>query len=202
MSAHISNLMLQLDSNPDEASFFSAVFPLINDDPRGVLSVLEAAEAKKLSTPRILTARILAHIALREPQPAYQTYKSYLDACRAAGGFDQEPPFDSLHLFFDEVNERAWATEVREVAAMECEEFLGKVISKDHAELTEVSVQLDVQLETIAADDTEQVARKCALKACVLQKLGKKAEALKFWGKAKEASPEIADFWKANSLLA
>lgn len=186
----------------DEASFFrSEVYGLIETDPRGALTVLEHAEQKRLSLAHILTARIHAFIALREADGAWQAFQSYLGACRAAGGFDAEPPFESLKLFFEEVNERRWALEVHEVARMECGQMLSRVLdADDHGELKQVSVELDVQIG--AQTDQAEVARSCALKACVLQKLGQKAEALKFWKKAKEAAPEVADFWQSNSLLA
>lgn len=187
----------------DEASFFRTdVYGLIETDPRGALHVLEHAEQAKLSTPHILTARIHAFIALREVDGAWSTFQSYLSACRAAGGFDAEPPFESLKLFFEEVNERQRAIEVHEIAAMECDQMLSRVLGEESThELTVVSAELDVQIVEEAGDQKE-VARKCALKACVLSKLGQKAEALKFWKKAKEAAPEVADFWQSNSLLA
>jgi hypothetical protein len=186
----------------DESRFFSHDVPsLLDQDPRAALELLDAAEQHSLPKHRILTARILAFIALREARGAYDSYRSYLDACRAAGGFGVEPPFDALRLFFEDVNERAWAAEVREVAAMECNELFNRVLTGERAELTEVSATLDTQLET-APETGPQVARTCALKACVLSKLGQKAEALKFWKRAKDAAPDVAEFWKQNSLLA
>ena len=186
----------------DDDAFFAGVNRLIDDDPRAALKALAAAHAAKRSTPRVLTARIHAYIALRETEGAWATYRTYLNACREAGGFDAEPPLDSLRLYFEEVNERAKAAEVREIAAMECSELLARVWGDDPMELAAVSSTLDDQLEAAPAADQAQVARTCALKACVLTKLGKTAEALKFWGRAKEAAPDVAEFWRSNSLLA
>lgn len=204
MPAPTPHQLIEKLSQPlhDEHAFFAKdVGGLLEVDPRGALTVLEHAEAAKLSTPRILTARIHAHIALRDASQAWSAFQGYLAACRAAGGFDAEPPFESLKLFFEEVNERAWAVEVRETAAMECGQLLSRVIGEaEQSELQQVSATLDEQLA--ASADQADVARKCALKACVLTKLGQGAEALKFWKKAKEAEPEVADFWKSNSLLA
>jgi hypothetical protein len=164
--------------------------------------VLDAAERGKLSLPRVLTARILAFIALQEAKPAYDAYRSYLSACRAAGGFGVEPPFEALELFFEQVNEHAWVAEVREIAAMGCNELFTRVVaSTENVQLKEVSATLDTQLAAAPATGPE-VARTCALKACVLSRLGQKAEALKFWKRAKAAAPDVAEFWSTNSLLA
>ena len=197
-----NDLIQKLAQPVDEHAFFAKdVYGLIEQDPRAALSVLEHAEAKNLSPSHIHTARIHANIALRDAQAAWKAFHGYLDACRAAGGFEARPPFESLKLFFEEVNERQWAIEVREVAALECGHMLSKVIGEtDHDELHQVSSELDGQLAATA--DGADTARKCALKACVLQKLGRKAEALKFWKKATEAEPEVAEFWRTNSLLA
>jgi hypothetical protein len=196
-------LMQQLQQPVDEETFFGRHLPvLLENDPRAALTVLEHAERAKLSPPRVLTARIFAFIALREVKATYDTYRGYLEACRAAGGFGIEPPFQALELFFDQVNERGWAAEVHEIAAMGCNELFDRVVnSTEKAELHEVSVTLDTQLETAPASGPE-VARACALKACVLTRLGQKTEALKFWKRAKAAAPEVADFWASNSLLA
>jgi hypothetical protein len=198
-----NDLIQKLSQPVDEHAFFTKdVYGLIENDPREALTVLEHAEAKKLSTPHILTARIHAHIALRDAQGAWNAFHGYLNACRAAGGFEAEPPFESLRLFFEEVNERQWAIEVREIAAMECGQLLGRVLGEpDPTELMDVNAQLDAAMVGPVTDQAE-VARTCALKACVLQKLGQKAEALKFWKKAKDAEPEVAEFWRTNSLLA
>jgi hypothetical protein len=178
----------------------TALFQQLETDPRAVLEALVKGEVN-VPHHRALTARILAHIALRETQAAFDAFRAYLGACRAAGGFGVEPPFDALELFFEEMNERAWANEVREVAAMECGQLLGRVIAGDPTELNQVSAQLDQQLEK-SGESGAEVARTCSLKACVLTKLGKKAEALKFWSRAKKAAPEVAEFWSTNSLLA
>jgi hypothetical protein len=85
---------------------------------------------------------------------------------------------------------------------MECSELLSRVWGDDPMELQAVSATLDQQLETAPPSDQAQVARTCALKACVLQKLGKKAEALRFWKRATDAAPDVAEFWRTNSLLA
>ncbi|MBK7857090.1 MAG: hypothetical protein IPJ65_00440 [Archangiaceae bacterium] len=205
MSAlNAETLIQKLAHNPDEAVFFDRELPqLLEEDPRAALRVLEHAEKSSLSLPRVLTARILALIALREAKAAFDAYRGYLEACRAAGGFNLEPPLDALELFFEQVNERAWATEVREVAAMECNEIFNRILGTEvpHEELHSVSITLDVQLES-ASETGAEVARACALKACVLTKLGQKTEALKFWKKAKAAAPDVAEFWSTNSLLA
>ena len=202
-SPSTESLIEKLQNPVDETLFFDHELPgLLESDPRGVLAVLEAAERAKLSPPRVLTARILAHIALHEAKPAFDTYRGYLEACRAAGGFGVEPPLEALQVFFEQVNERAWATEVREVAAMECNEVFNRILSgAPREELQVVSVTLDTPLQT-AAETGAEVARACALKACVLTRLGQKAEALKFWKRAKAAAPDVAEFWSTNSLLA
>jgi len=201
MTAH-SHLLTQLEGEVHEPTFFDALHRLLDDDPRGVLHVLDHPAASKLSPPPALTARILAHIALREVEGTWKAYRGYLNACRAAGGFGVDPPLDALRLFFEETNEHAKAAEVREIAAMECTELLGRVWGDDPMELKAASVTLDERLEAAPVADKAEVARTCALKACVLTKLGQKAEALKFWKKADEAAPDVAEFWRQNSLLA
>lgn len=202
MPAH-SHLLKQLEGELHEPSFFDALHRMLDDDPRSVLVVLDhPAAASRLPVPRALNARILAHIALRETEATWRAYRAYLAACRAAGGFDVDPPLDALRLFFEEMNEHARAAEVREIAAMECTELLGRVWGDDPMELKAASETLDQRLEEAPPVDPAEVARTCALKACVLQKLGEKAEALKFWKRADEAAPEVAEFWRQNSLLA
>ncbi len=201
MSGH-AHLLKQLEGDVHEPTFFEALHRMLDDDPRCVLTVLDHPSASKLATPPALTARILAHIGLHEVEGAWKTYRAYLNACRAAGGFDAEPPLDALRLFFEEMNEHAKAAEVREIAAMECTELLGRVWGDDPMELKAANVTLDQRLEEAPSTDHAEVARTCALKACVLTKLGQKAEALKFWKRAEVAAPDVAEFWRQNSLLA
>ena len=90
----------------------------------------------------------------------------------------------------------------REVAAMECDELFNRALATDaKEELNAVNATLDVQLST-APETGPQVARTCAVKAFVLGKLGLRTEALKFWKRARQAAPDVAEFWSTNNLLA
>ncbi|MBK7864509.1 MAG: hypothetical protein IPJ65_39095 [Archangiaceae bacterium] len=164
--------------------------------------MLEHAEKSSLSLPRVLTARILALIALREAKAAFDAYRAYLEACRAAGGFNLRPPLDALELFF-ETGERARLGDRGARGRRDGVQRNLQPHSRHRGaarKLHSVSITLDVQLESASGPGPR--SRAPALKACVLTKLGQKTEALKFWKKAKGRRARRRRVLSTNSLLA
>lgn len=229
MTRQVQRLLQKLKKPVDEADFLNEdVFRLMQSDPLGALTVLEAAEEAKLDLAAILELRVECYLALGEAQHARTNFSRYLAAAKAAGRF-YNPPFRELASFFDEVKKKTWAAEVREVEAMTETYFLERSFGADKAELKDM---LEDLAQTIRGNSEEEdlegwlsmglseeearrrtaanpsipargddLARLCVMQACCFERLRKKQDAAKAWKQAAKVSPRITNFWKAHSLL-
>lgn len=229
MSRQVQRLLQKLKKPVDEADFLNEdVFRLMQSDPRGALTVLEAAEEAKLDLAAILELRVECYVELGEAQHARTNFDRYLEAAKAAGRF-YNPPFRALANFFDEVKKKAWAAEVREVEAMTETYFLERSFGADKAELKDILAdiaqtirgnseeedlkgwmstglsEVEARRRTAANPSTpaqgDDLARLCVMQACCFERLGKKADATKAWKRAAKANPKLTNFWKGHSLL-
>ena len=131
-SKKVEKLLAQL-KKPQDSSFFSSntLWDLTDEDPKGALTVLRAAEEKSRVEslrwdPDIAKFRLYALMTLRDVDAVLATFHAYLAAARLARGF-YNPPLRQVARFFDEMNKKAWAEEPREIEALDATYYLARV---------------------------------------------------------------------------